>query len=142
MKRIGILICTVLMLFCLGSCQSLNNDSSTGDPNKGDSTQNGSGLEDGKDDGEEDNDVVITLDLGTLSTDSYVQIEKTSITVKSGESYTIVSPTCYGYEFIGWKDSNGDDFASEGTLTATENFTLTAIWQEDVESNRWYSGRV
>ena len=90
------------MLFCLGSCQFLNNDSSTDSSNQGDSTQSGSGLEDGKDDGKEDDneesagevkEIVITFDLGTLSTDSYVQIEKTSITVKSGESYTIVSPT-------------------------------------------------
>jgi len=52
-------------------------------------------------------------------------------TVRVGENgvYSLTTPVRVGYNFIGWKDSNGKDFAASGTISS--DVTVTAIWELD-----------
>ena len=53
----------------------------------------------------------------------------TSTPVENGETFEIpADPTKSGYRFMGWKDQNGNDVS--GTITISENTTITAQWSE------------
>ncbi len=62
-------------------------------------------------------------------------------TVKYGENYTLVAPDRgEGYEFKGFKDKDGNDFALTGAYTWAKDITVTAQWDSVYHNVYFYDG--
>ena len=51
-----------------------------------------------------------------------------SFTMKSGETFTLPTPTRSGYEFRGWRDNSGELHKAGETVTVNGDMTFTAVW--------------
>lgn len=91
----------------------------------------------------------------TAETTFYVEYEAKTFTItvngaqdgyqnpsfKYGEAYTLVAPDRgEGYEFIGFKDQDNNDFPLTGTYKWTENITITAKWNSVNYNVYFYDG--
>ena len=70
----------------------------------------------------------ITYDLEGVDS---VIIAKTSDTVQYGASFTLEQPSRPAYNFVGWKDENGEFVTDEEVFTFTKDLVLKAVWQDD-----------
>ena len=65
-------------------------------------------------------------------------ISKTTDTVTPGNSCTLLTPTCDGYTFGGWKiDGTETVLDVKDPYTPTGSVTLVAQWQQDTGSTYW-----
>ena len=55
--------------------------------------------------------------------------ETTTVYVAADGLYSLTTPTRIGYNFLGWKDSEGNDFAASGTVD--RNVSVAAVWELD-----------
>lgn len=74
-----------------------------------------------------------------VSFDPYAQVDPDVIEVKYGESFTLPTPTRYGYIFEHWIEIQlGDKFES-GVFTLNVDVGLRATWRKDDSSDRWFT---
>lgn len=82
--------------------------------------------------------VQIFYDLGECKGDTLAYLPKMQEELPYGAKINPPTPTCEGYIFKGWKTSDGAPL--EATVYAlNDGFTLIAVWEKDMEADRWYS---
>ena len=67
-----------------------------------------------------------------------ITIAKTSDTVKYGENFTLEQPSRPAYNFVGWKDENGEFVTDDEVFTFTKDLVLKAVWKDD---GHWWPDR-
>lgn len=87
------------------------------------------------------NTYVVTYNLGILAEDSHASISETTKDITFGDLYNLAIPTCYGYTFVKWVDAGGNT-VTNGTWDIDSNVTLTAVWEKDNTSDRWWTEQV
>ena len=71
----------------------------------------------------------ITYTMGILENNNGVVIRDRTQTVEYNATYATYTPTCEGYEFLGWKMAGEDNFITGGTYLYTEDISLVAVWE-------------
>lgn len=81
---------------------------------------------------------VITYDLGECADDKGVTIESNKQKVTYNKAYTLYTPSCSGYAFVGWvlDKQEPNTYFTDGIYTKTQDITLTAIWTK-IEDHEW-----
>lgn len=82
----------------------------------------------------------ISYSLGECADDSSVSIESYTQTVTYDQPYNLYIPKCDGYKFVKWINSETKAEVKNGTWTTDDNLSLTAIWEEEKDSDRWWTG--
>jgi len=78
----------------------------------------------------------ITFELGEVEGNTKAILPKDSITVKYGENYTLVTPSCADYEFLNWVIKGTDTvFTDSGIYPYKKDVVLVAKWES------FWSGR-
>lgn len=86
---------------------------------------NGGNNDNGGGDNPQPKTYTITFDISEYSD---AVITATTMTIEANKEYTLYTPTLEGYTFVRWTH-NGEEFASTGTYTLTENITLTPVFE-------------
>ena len=81
----------------------------------------------------------ITYSLGERENDRYAAIDQTSQGVTFDQPYNLYTPTCRGYKFVKWVISGTQEELKNGTYDRDANIELTAVWELDVDSDRWWT---
>lgn len=81
----------------------------------------------------------ITYDLGILKNDGGVNIAATTQQVTYDTEYNLFKPMCKGYFFKEWRIEGTETRFENGTYKNTGDITLVALWEEDIESERWWT---
>lgn len=85
------------------------------------------------------NEYTIIYSLGELAGDANAKIELTTQTVTFDSPYNLCTPSCYGYTFIKWVRTGTDIEVKNGIWSIAESESLTAVWEIDKNSDRWWS---
>lgn len=85
------------------------------------------------------NEYTVTYRLGERAEDENATLPTTAQTVRYDDSATLCVPECYGYRFVGWVVEGTDTPVASGMWKIARNVTLTAIWEIDENSDRWWS---
>lgn len=85
------------------------------------------------------NEYTITYSLGDREGDSYANITETQQSVTYDSTFTLYIPECYGYKFVKWVKTGTDIQVQNGTWNIADNVPLTAVWEIDNNSDRWWS---
>lgn len=84
------------------------------------------------------NEYTIIYSLGELAGDANAKIELTTQTVIFDSPYNLCTPSCYGYTFIKWVRTGTDIEVNNGIWSIADNESLTAKWEIDKNSDRWW----
>lgn len=67
------------------------------------------------------------------------EISANTQTVTYNEAFTLLTPTRNGYTFIEWRKTGTEERFESGVYTLETDVYLTAVWDVDIESDRWYT---
>ena len=74
-----------------------------------------------------------------IGKDSYASIESKTQSVTFNEKVSLLTPTRFGYKFVGWVYKEGGEAFVLEKYTVAEDTYLVAKWLVDSESDRWFT---
>ncbi len=114
-KLLSVLLC-VVVLFGFSACVEVDDSQSEQDHG---------------------NEYVIYFDFGELKDNVSLIKTAESKRIKKGETFSLESPSCKAYKFIGWVIKDSEELCVGGTYVWDNDLYLIAKWEVNNDSSEW-----
>lgn len=81
----------------------------------------------------------IYYDMGDAEGDATLSTQVASVLVTYGEEFTLIAPTCDGFEFKGWKEESSGTMFEAGVYSNAGDTYLVAVWEIDETDDGWWT---
>lgn len=87
---------------------------------------------------ESPNTYKIIYNLGERETEAEIAEQEQEVIFDT--EFGLYTPTCNGYRFKKWVISGTNTVFTDSIFTTARDVSLTAIWELDLDSDRWWTG--